>query len=119
MNTYNPYISLPGISPEEIAMLSQTTAGLSDAQKQSFYQIYVGKRKNPQEIMLFILFGFLGVAGLHKFLTGQTTLGVVYLFTAGLFFVGTVMDLINHQDITNQYNQKMAFDSLTITKTVI
>lgn len=116
MNTYDPYVSLPGITPGEVAMLSQTASGLTDEQKQRFFQIYVTKRKNPQEIMLYILFGFVGVAGLHKFILGEVTMGVLYLFTAGFFFVGTIMDLVNYQDITNQYNQKMAFESHTITK---
>jgi len=119
MNTYNPYISLPGILPEEIAMLGQTTSSLTDEQKQRFFQIYVTKRKNPQEIMLYILFGFVGVAGLHKLILGDVTMGILYLFTAGFFFVGTIMDLVNYRDVTNQYNQKMAFESHTITKTVI
>ncbi|MDB5128042.1 MAG: hypothetical protein JWQ85_2274 [Mucilaginibacter sp.] len=47
METYNPYLSLPGITTEELTILHQSTSSLSDAQKQSFYMIYSGKRKNP------------------------------------------------------------------------
>jgi len=38
--------------------------------------------------------GFLGCSGLHRFYTGKIASGILYFFTGGLFFVGTVVDLI-------------------------
>lgn len=37
---------------------------------------------------------FVGVLGIHKFYEGKTVLGVVYLCTCGLFFIGVLIDLI-------------------------
>lgn len=37
---------------------------------------------------------FLGHLGGHKFYEGKIGMGVLYLFTGGLFFVGAFIDLI-------------------------
>lgn len=41
------------------------------------------------------LIGFLGVAGLHHFYLGNYIRGFIYLFTFGLFYLGTVFDLFS------------------------
>jgi TM2 domain-containing membrane protein YozV len=116
MESYNPYMSLPGITTEEMIILDRTTSSLSDTQEQSFYMIYSTKRKNPQDILLFALLGLVGIAGIHRFVIGEITMGVLYLFTAGFFFVCTILDLINYNSIANDYNQKMAYESFNIAK---
>ncbi len=42
----------------------------------------------------FFLCLFLGVFGAHKFYEGRVLLGVVYLFTAGIFGIGVLIDLV-------------------------
>ena len=42
----------------------------------------------------FFLCLFLGVLGAHKFYEGRILLGVLYLFTGGLFGIGIIVDLI-------------------------
>ncbi|MET3977902.1 TM2 domain-containing membrane protein YozV [Mucilaginibacter sp. UYP25] len=116
MNTYNPYMSLPGITTEEMAVLHQATNDLTDAQKQNFYMIYSGKRRSPQDILIFTLLGFIGIAGVQRFLVGQTLMGLFYFFTGGFCLIGTIVDLINHQSLANEYNQKMAYESFQIAK---
>ena len=51
-----------------------------------------GKEKNKW--VVFVLCLFLGLVGAHKFYEGKILMGVVYIFTAGLFFVGWIIDLI-------------------------
>ena len=51
-----------------------------------------GKEKNKW--VAFVLCLFLGLVGAHKFYEGKILMGVVYIFTAGLFLVGWIIDLI-------------------------
>lgn len=112
----NPYMGFPGITPEEMVFLQQGTAELSENQKKYFFMVYSGKRKNPQDILLFTLLGFVGVAGVQRFVVGQIGLGVLYLFTAGLCWIGTIVDLVNHKSIALEYNRQMAFESFQMAR---
>ena len=51
-----------------------------------------GTEKNKW--VAFVLCLLLGLVGAHKFYEGKILVGVVYIFTAGLFFVGWIIDLI-------------------------
>ncbi len=42
----------------------------------------------------FFLCLFFGGLGIHKFYEGKILLGIVYLFTVGIFGIGWVIDLI-------------------------
>ena len=78
--------------------------------------IYSGKRKNPQDILLFTLLGFVVVAGVQRFVVGQIGMGLLYLFTGGFCLIGTIVDLINYKSLALEFNQKMAFESFHIAK---
>jgi restriction system protein len=41
-----------------------------------------------------ILCVLLGCVGTHKFYEGKMGMGILYLFTGGLFFIGVVFDFI-------------------------
>ena len=115
-NYQNAYMALPGITPEELGFLQQGTAGLTDEQKKNFYMIYAGKRRNPQDILLLALLGFIGVAGIQRFVVGQIGMGLLYFFTGGFCAIGTIVDLINHKNLASDYNQKVAYESLQMAK---
>jgi hypothetical protein len=52
----------------------------------------------------------LGVLGLHKFYLRQPLLGVLYLFTGGLFIVGWLYDLATLTDQVDRCNYKLDMD---------
>ncbi len=52
----------------------------------------VGRMKNKW--VAFFLCLFLGGIGAHKFYEGKIGMGILYLFTMGLFFIGWLVDLI-------------------------
>jgi len=117
MDTYdNPYMAFPGITAEEMALLQQGTAALDENQKRYFYMVYSGKRKNPQDILLFTLLGFIWIAGIQRFAVGQIGMGLLYFFTGGFCWIGTIVDLINYKEIALEFNRKMAYESYHIAK---
>ena len=63
-------------------------------------------------ILLTALLGFVGLAGVHRFIVGQIGMGILYLLTAGLCFIGTIVDLINHKKLALEYNQRVARETL-------
>lgn len=38
---------------------------------------------------------FFGILGIHKFYEGKILLGIVYIFTGGLFGIGVLIDFIS------------------------
>jgi len=117
MNTFqNPYMMFDGMTPEEFTFVQQATASLNEGQQKYFMSIYYNKRRNPQDLLLATLAGFLGVSGIQRFLTDQIGMGILYFFTGGFCFIGTIVDLINYKSLANEYNQKMAFESFNIAK---
>ncbi|MBW4891056.1 TM2 domain-containing protein [Mucilaginibacter sp. HMF5004] len=112
----NPYMTFPGITAEEMVFLQQCTTGLDEKQLHNFYSLYSAKRRNSQDVLLMCLLGFFGFAGVHRMMLGQVGMGIVYFFTAGFCFIGTVVDLINIKALTDEYNQKMAFETIQIIK---
>lgn len=52
----------------------------------------LGRMKNKW--VAFFLCLFLGGIGAHKFYEGKIGMGILYLFTMGLFFIGWLVDLI-------------------------
>lgn len=112
----DPLINLKGMSAEEYSYLRQVIGGMDANQTQNFVMFYSGKRKDPQEILLFTLLGFLGLAGVQRFVTGQMGMGILYVFTVGLCFIGTIMDILNHKSIALEYNRKTANESAQLIK---
>lgn len=57
--------------------------------------IISGRLPKPKnKWVAFLLCLFLGLIGAHKFYEGKILLGIVYIFTGGLFIIGCVIDLI-------------------------
>ena len=44
--------------------------------------------------MAWLLLGFLGIFGVHRFYQGKWITGILYLFTGGLFLIGWLYDLL-------------------------
>jgi TM2 domain-containing membrane protein YozV len=112
----DPLIHLKGMSPEEYSYLQQAMNGMDERQKQGFVMFYSGRRKDPQDILLFTLLGFLGLAGIQRIITGQLGMGILYIITVGLCFIGTIVDVINHKSIAIEYNRKAANESSELVR---
>ncbi len=112
----NPYMALPGISPEELGYIQQALAQLSENQQKYFYMSYSTKRKSPQDMLIFCIIGAFLVWGFQRFMIGQIGMGILYLFTGGLCMIGSIVDIVNHKTLALEYNQKMVYESFQISK---
>ena len=52
----------------------------------------------------YVLWFFLGIFGAHKFYLNKTGIGILYFFTAGLFFIGWFIDLFTLGNQVDTYN---------------
>ncbi len=115
-NSVNPTILkyLYNATPEELITINSRTKGFSADELEHFCIIYRSKRKDPQLILILCLLGLVGVAGIQRFFIGNIGLGILYFFTAGLCFVGTIIDAVNHKELAMEYNAKMITETLSM-----
>ena len=99
---------MPELDMQEMNYVQSITKNFDEAQLINFANFYRNRRRDPQLILLTALAGFVGVAGIHRFLTDQIGMGVLYLLTGGLCLIGTIVDLINHRQLALEYNVKIA-----------
>ncbi len=112
----NIYAYLPELEGDEMMFVSNLVKGFDEEQLIQFANIYRSRRKDPMLILLTALVGFLGIAGVHRFILNQIGMGILYLLTAGLCFIGTIIDLINHKKLAFEYNSSIAREVATIIK---
>ena len=115
-NSINPVVLryLYDVTPEELMTINARTKGFNDDELSQFCMIYRSKRKDPQLILILCLLGLVGIAGLQRFIIGHVGMGVLYFFTAGLCFIGTIVDTINHKELALEYNAKMITETLSM-----
>ena len=102
------------VTPEELLTINSRIKDFSDDELSQFCMIYRSKRKDPQLILILCLLGLVGVAGVQRFVIGNIGMGILYFFTAGLCFIGTIVDAINHKELAMEYNAKMITETLSM-----
>jgi TM2 domain-containing membrane protein YozV len=107
---------LPEISGEEMLYVQALIKDVDDEKARSFASVYRSRRKDPQMILITTLLGFVGFAGVHRFIMGQIGMGILYFFTVGLCFIGTIVDLVNHQKLAFEQNQRIANEVLSMIR---
>lgn len=110
MESQQFFMMLPGLQPDEMLLLQELLKEMNENQKQQFFMLYQGRRKDQQTMLLLTAIGFLGVAGIQRFIVGDIVLGIVYLLTLGFCGIGTIIDMINIKSMTYEFNRKQAFE---------
>lgn len=105
---------LPELEGMELGYIQGILKNMNDEQANLFAQVYRARRKDSQMILILTLLGFFGFAGLHRFILGQIGLGVLYFFTIGLCFIGTIVDLVNYKSLAYEFNIKVAHETLSM-----
>jgi len=119
----NVFQYLPDLDGDELAYVNMLLTNMTDQQAQQFAIMYRPRRKDPQLILILTLVGFLSIlgvpsAGLQRFVTGQIGMGILYLLTGGLCFIGTIVDLVNYKRIASDYNQKQAYEVANLMRSM-
>ncbi len=114
----NIFQLLPSLEGEEMTFVQSLINDMSETQAQQFAMAYSARRKDPTTILILALVGFLGFAGIHRFILNQIGLGILYFFTAGLCFIGTIVDLVNYKKLSFEYNSKVAQQVVLMVKQI-
>ncbi|MGM0545080.1 MAG: TM2 domain-containing protein [Bacteroidota bacterium] len=105
---------LPEIEGDEAAYIAKVMDPMGEKEADRFARVYRARRQGPQTILLTAIIGFFGVAGIHRFIVGQIGMGLLYLFTGGLCFIGTIVDVINYKNLAFEYNREVAREAVSL-----
>ena len=71
------------------------SVGNTNAGARTNYTSKPHKKSQTNDWIVFFTCLFLGYAGIHKFIDGKIALGILYLLTGGLFYIGWAIDTIS------------------------
>jgi len=100
----NAFQLMPSLEGDEMAFVQELIKDMNDGQAQQFAIAYMSRRKDPNNILIFTVIGFLGIAGIQRFVINQIGMGLLFLLTGGLCLIGTIVDLVNHKKLAFEYN---------------
>jgi len=118
MDQQKLFMMLPGMQPDELIFIQTLTEDMTENQQQQFISLYAGRRKEQQTMLIMTLIGFLGVAGLQRFMLGEIGMGILYFLTGGLCCIGTIIDLINICEMTFRSNKNQAAEVATMIMSI-
>ena len=95
---------MPELEGEELLFVGNLVKGMTDTQADTFAITYRARRREPMTVLLLTLLGFVGIAGVGRFYLEQIGMGLLYFLTAGFCFIGTIIDVVNYQKLSFEYN---------------
>jgi TM2 domain-containing membrane protein YozV len=99
---------MPEVEADELLSLTPIVAEMNEEQIKLFAEGYRIKRKTTSNMWLFLIISFLGIGGAHRFYLGQIGMGILYLLTVNICYVGLLIDLFSLKSIVNTYNMSEA-----------
>ena len=109
----------PELEGDEQLHVARLMKDMTEEQAEYFARVLKEHRKDPTVVLLADLLGFLGIAGIHRFLIGQIGMGLLYLFTMGLCGVGTIADIFLYKKITTRFNINKADEAAALIHQVL
>lgn len=101
---------MPELEGDEMQYINRLLNDIPEDKIETFVRVYEARRKDPMLLLVLALIGFFGVAGIHRFFVGHIGMGILYFLTAGLCFIGTIVDMINYKNFAFEYNRKIALE---------
>lgn len=99
---------MPELQGDEQVRVAQWMKDMTEEQAEHFAHVYRQRRKDDTVTLITTLVGFFALAGVQRFYLNQVGMGLLYLFTAGFCFIGTIVDIFNHKTMTARYNIEQA-----------
>ncbi len=112
----NILLQMPFLEGEELLYVQELIKDFDESRAQQFASVYSSRRKDPTTIMILTLLGFLGIAGIQRFILDQIGMGILYFLTAGLCLIGTIIDLVNYRKLAFEYNSRQAQQVASLVK---
>lgn len=91
-NKFNTATTQPDFNQPRGFSQQDISAPQQNISPQSNYSFPVSPKSKWLDFFLAL---FLGIFGIHKFYEGKIAMGILYLFTFGLFYIGWIYDLIH------------------------
>ena len=98
---------IPGIPMEELTVIQLNTKGFDEEKIIHFLNLYIGRRIKSETLLICTIVGLFGVGGIQRFIIGQIGMGILYLLTFGLCYIGTIIDLVNYKKLTLERNNEI------------
>lgn len=94
--------------------LDDMKAELTEEEALRFDMALRDKLRDTGTMTLLAAIGFIGVAGIHRFMIGQVGMGILYLLTGGLCLIGTIVDMARMSSMVTEYNLRIEYDELRL-----
>jgi len=107
---------LANLDMKEMNMVKHYTKSLDEESLKNFANIYRAQRKDPQNVLILCLVGLFVIPGVQRFYLNQIGMGILYLFTIGLCFIGSIVDLVKYQDLALEYNTKIVSNIIELLR---
>lgn len=99
---------MPELEGDEQLHIATLMTDMNEEQAENFAHVYRQRKKDASIVLITNLLVFIGLGGLHRFYLGQIGMGLLYLFTAGLCFIGSIVDAFNYKQLAYQHNREQA-----------
>lgn len=97
------------IPTSKLPMLKNALSSLDDSK---FMYLQSVEFKDPSTVLIFSI--LLGTLGIDRFMLGDAGLGVLKLLTCGGAYIWWIIDMINAQDRTKEYNYNKLCETLRL-----
>ena len=92
INIGNDGININGNGIPNNTTINQGSTNYNVNNNNTDYDSDIYSNKNKWVALILAL--FFGVFGIHKFYVGKIGMGILYLLTGGLFYIGVIVDLV-------------------------
>ncbi len=94
-------------SPTKMPMIKEALSKLDDSK---FIYLQSVEYKDPNTVLILSI--ILGTLGIDRFILGDASMGVLKLLTCGGVYIWWILDMVNAQQRTQEYNYKKLSDTL-------